>query len=147
MAAFGRCLQPFPLLVKGKREVFVLSQWVDLGQAVQPDAIRAGSLILQTPIHSFLFSSKGTLLLANFQATGSLKSKGTACHRLMIPALSSCSCSNIGVTDDTSLSLCLAGITELETLHLQELLSTSGRPPMGPTGQCCRVLVYIYIYI
>ena len=65
-------------MVKGKKEVLVLSQWVDLGQAVQPDAIRAGSMMLQTPIHSFLFNSKGTLLLANIQATGSLKSKGTA---------------------------------------------------------------------
>ncbi|KAK9822974.1 hypothetical protein WJX74_010416 [Apatococcus lobatus] len=68
---------PFPLMVNGKKEVFVLSQWVDLGQEVQPDAIRAGSMMLQTPIHSFLFNASGKLLLANLQATGSLKAKGS----------------------------------------------------------------------
>lgn len=66
-------MQPFPLMVKGKQEVLILSQWADLHQDVQPDAVRAGSLLLQTPIHSFLFNSKGILLLAKLQAASNPK--------------------------------------------------------------------------
>ncbi|KAK9866453.1 hypothetical protein WJX84_009890 [Apatococcus fuscideae] len=67
---------PFSLIVHGRRETFLLVQFVDSGQVVEPDLLRAGAMQMQTPIHSYLFNSSGLLLLANTTATSSLKARG-----------------------------------------------------------------------
>ena len=69
-------LQPFPVTLDGVVEVLVLAQWQDTGHAVFPDVIRAGSMQMQTPTHSYLFDSSGKLLYANLQAKRSFKAKG-----------------------------------------------------------------------
>ena len=68
--------QPFPILLDGKGEVLLWSQWEDTGQLSQPDILRASAVQRATPIHSYMFNAQGKMIFANAQARCALTARG-----------------------------------------------------------------------
>ena len=132
----------------GKTEIFVLSQWLDMRQHLQPDAIRAGSMQMHNPIHGFLFNSNGRLIHANLQAAHGLRSRGdpadqadtvpwpcTACSWGQPQAHDAYAVTFIathhvltGALHHLITAVFLAGMLEIDNIHLEDLLLKNGKP-------------------
>ena len=72
----GSLAQPFPVKIDGQPVRAVLSQLEDTFETANPDAIRAGLMQKQSPIHSYLFDAQGKLLMANLKALNKWQARG-----------------------------------------------------------------------